>query len=276
MSELLEIEELRAGYGDAVVLDSLSLSVARGQSLAMLGRNGVGKTTLLETIMGNTRVMRGSIVFDGVRITRMPPYDRVMRGLGWVPQEREVFPSLTVEENLTVAARPGPWTSRRVYALFPRLQERARNYGNQLSGGEQQMLAIGRALMTNPKLLLLDEPMEGLAPIIVAELAAAIDAMSRQEGLPYIIVEQRPVIALSMSHAAVVLERGAVAYRGASVDLASDKELLVQLLGVSARRPRSSMECVGKARLGTIAEQSEPGFVSDLQSGDRWILSVAG
>ena len=276
MSELLEIEGLQAGYGDAVVLDNLSLSVAGGQGLAMLGRNGVGKTTLLETIMGNTRVMRGSIVFDGVRITHMPPYGRVMRGLGWVPQEREVFPSLTVDENLTVAARPGPWTVRRVYALFPRLQERARNYGNQLSGGEQQMLAIGRALMTNPKLLLLDEPMEGLAPIIVAELAAAIEAMSRQEGLPYIIVEQRPVIALSMSHTAVVLERGAVAYRGASADLASDKELLVQLLGVSAHRPRSSVERGRKERLASMAEQTDEGPGGELQLGDRWTVGVVG
>lgn len=277
MSELLEIEGLRAGYGNAVVLDDLSLSVANGQSLALLGRNGVGKTTLLETIMGNTRVMRGSIVFNGVRITDMPSFRRVRSGLGWVPQEREVFPSLTVDENLTVAARPGPWNLRRVHSLFPRLEERAGNYGNQLSGGEQQMLAIGRALMTNPKLLLLDEPMEGLAPIIVTELASAMKAMCQQEGLPSIIVEQRPIVALSMSRKAVVLECGVVAYCGESSELGSDKDLLIQLLGVSAgghRRARKEVlqDAVHQSSAASTEEPSHRG--AELER--RWAFRMAG
>lgn len=240
MSELLRLDRVRAGYGDAVILDELCISVPSATSLAILGRNGVGKTTLLETIMGNARVMHGSIRFSGTCITHVPPYARVRAGLGWVPQEREVFPSLTVTENLAVVARPGPWNISRVYALFPRLHERAGNYGNQLSGGEQQMLAIGRALMTNPKLLLLDEPMEGLAPIIVAELAAAVNAMCEQEGLPSIIVEQRPIIALSMSQQAIVIERGTVVHQGCSAELAENRELLGQLLGVGTRSHSSS------------------------------------
>jgi branched-chain amino acid transport system ATP-binding protein len=233
MPELLAFDQLSAGYGNAVVLDRLDFSLEQGQSLAILGRNGVGKTTLLETLMGNTRVMRGSIRWRGNDITRWPAHHRVRAGLGWVPQEREVFPSLTVEENLTVIARPGPWQLRRVYELFPRLLERRRNYGNQLSGGEQQMLAIGRALMTNPALLLLDEPMEGLAPIVVEELAAAIRKMAEAEGLASIVVEQHPILALDMTHQAIVLERGTVVYRGASADLAADPARIDRLLGVA-------------------------------------------
>ena len=183
MAEFLAFEGVSAGYGEAVVLDRLRFSLAEGRSLAILGRNGVGKSTLIETLMGNTRVMAGRVLWQGRDITRLPSHQRVRAGLGWVPQEREVFPSLTVEENLTVVARKGAWNLQRVYALFPRLRERRGNYGNQLSGGEQQMLAVGRALMTNPQLLLLDEPMEGLAPIIVEELAEAIRQMCAQEGL---------------------------------------------------------------------------------------------
>jgi branched-chain amino acid transport system ATP-binding protein len=232
MSELLAFDNVTAGYGNAVVLDRLSLSLRAGESLAILGRNGVGKTTTLETLMGNTRVKSGSLRWRGQDITRMAPHQRVRAGLGWVPQEREVFPSLTVEENLTVVARPGAWDLRRVYGLFPRLAERRANYGNQLSGGEQQMLAIGRALMTNPSLLLLDEPMEGLAPIIVEELAAAITQLCEREGLASIVVEQHPVLALQMTHQAVVLERGTVVHAGASDALAADHALLDKLLGV--------------------------------------------
>ena len=193
MPEMLAFDTLTAGYGNAVVLDRLSFSLDEGRSLAVLGRNGVGKTTLLETLMGHTRVTSGEIRWRGQDITRLAPHRRAGAGLGWVPQEREVFPSLTVEENLLVVARRGPWQLRRVYELFPRLRERRGNYGNQLSGGEQQMLAIGRALMTNPRLLLLDEPMEGLAPIIVEELARAIRALCEQiYAGPRAQVAQRP------------------------------------------------------------------------------------
>ena len=232
MAELLAFDNVVAGYGNAVVLHRLGFTLAEGQSLAVLGRNGVGKTTLLETLMGNTRVTQGAIRWCGEDITRWPAHRRVRTGLGWVPQEREVFPSLTVEENLTVVARPGPWDLQRVYGFFPRLRERRGNYGNQLSGGEQQMLAIGRALMTNPRLLLLDEPMEGLAPIIVEELAASIRRLCEGEGLASIVVEQHPVLALEMTHRAIVLERGTVVHAGPSAGLAADKGLLEGLLGV--------------------------------------------
>ncbi len=232
MSEMLVFDQVVAGYGNAVVLDRLGFSLKQGQSLAVLGRNGVGKTTLLETLMGNTRVMRGAIRWCGEDITRWASHRRVRAGLGWVPQEREVFPSLTVAENLTVVAQPGPWNLQRVYEFFPRLKERRANFGNQLSGGEQQMLAIGRALMTNPKLLLLDEPMEGLAPIIVEELALSIRRLCEREGLPSIVVEQHPVLALEMTHQAIVLERGTVVHAGSSHALANDAQLLDGLLGV--------------------------------------------
>lgn len=232
MADALVFDAVTAGYGNAVILDRLSLQLDAGQSLAILGRNGVGKTTLLETLMGNTRIMSGQIRWRGADITQMAPHRRVRAGLGWVPQEREVFPSLTVEENLSVVARPGPWHLKRVYQLFPRLEERRSNYGNQLSGGEQQMLAIGRALMTNPGLLLLDEPMEGLAPIIVEELARAISALCEEDGLPSIVVEQHPVLALAMTHQVIVLERGAVVHAGPSSELAADTTRLHKLLGV--------------------------------------------
>ena len=232
MAELLAFDNVVAGYGNAVVLHRLGFTLAEGQSLAVLGRNGVGKTTLLETLMGNTRVTQGAIRWCGEDITRWPAHRRVRTGLGWVPQEREVFPSLTVEENLSVVARPGPWDLQRVYGFFPRLRERRGNYGNQLSGGEQQMLAIGRALMTNPRLLLLDEPMEGLAPIIVEELAASIRRLCEGEGLASIVVEQHPVLALEMTHQAIVLERGTVVHAGTSAALAADAALLDGLLGV--------------------------------------------
>ncbi len=247
MSEMLAFDGVVAGYGNAVVLDRLSFSLAQGESLAVLGRNGVGKTTLLETLMGNTRVMRGAVRWQGVDITRWASHRRVGAGLGWVPQEREVFPSLTVEENLTVIARPGSWNLARVYTFFPRLRERRGNYGNQLSGGEQQMLAIGRALMTNPKLLLLDEPMEGLAPIIVEELANSIRRLCEQEGLASIVVEQHPVLALEMTHRAIVLERGTVVHAAPSADLADDPALLDGLLGVGITEGAEAAESAGGA-----------------------------
>lgn len=229
---LLVVEGLRAGYGDAVVVDGCSFSMEPGDALALLGRNGVGKTTLLVTLMGLTRVHGGGMRWLGRDLAKMRASDRARAGLGWVPQEREVFPSLTVEENLTVTALPGPWSLSRVYALFPRLAERRKNFGNQLSGGEQQMLAMGRALMLNPKLLLLDEPLEGLAPVIVDELCAAIAAMVASEGQGLILVEQHVQQALSLTHRAIVLERGQIVHAGASAGLLDDPHALDRWIGV--------------------------------------------
>ena len=231
---LLQLEHVRAGYGDAMVLDDLSFSLDAGDSLAVLGRNGVGKTTLLETLMGNTRLTAGRLFWQGRDIARLDACQRSRAGLGWVPQEREVFASLTVEENLTVVACRGPWTLDRVYGLFPRLRERRDNLGNELSGGEQQMLAVGRALMTNPRLLLLDEPMEGLAPIVVEELGAAIIALHTQEGMTTIVVEQHPVIALAMASTAIILDRGRIVHRSSSAELRASPEILDRWLNVAA------------------------------------------
>jgi branched-chain amino acid transport system ATP-binding protein len=228
---LLELKGVRAGYGDAVVLDDVSLSVPENGSLAVLGRNGVGKSTLLLTIMGMTKVSRGEVVFRGKSISSLAPHKRARLGLGWVAQEREIFPSLTVEENLTVAARPGPWDLAKVWSLFPRLQERKLNMGNQLSGGEQQMLAIARALMTNPALLLLDEPLEGLAPIIVEELASSLKRMLG-EGTAAVLVEQHTELGLSLTNDAIVIERGAIVHRARSADFARDAATLERYVGL--------------------------------------------
>ena len=229
---LLALDDLRAGYGDAVVLDGITLGVPEGRSLAVLGRNGVGKSTLLLTIMGFTRVGRGAVIWRGRDITRAPPHWRARNGLAWVAQEREIFPSLSVEENLLVAARPGRWDLEAVYRLFPRLNERRASRGNHLSGGEQQMLAIARALMTNPMLLLLDEPLEGLAPIIVEELTAAIRRMTADEGTAFILVEQHAELALSLTDEAIVLERGSIVHRARSQDLLKDEATLDRLIGL--------------------------------------------
>jgi len=229
---LLALEDVRAGYGPAVVLDGVSLTLPPRGSLAVLGRNGVGKSTLLLTIMGYTQVGRGRILWQGKDITREPPHRRALAGIGWVAQEREIFVSLTVEENLTVAARPGRWDLSAVYDLFPRLAERRRNLGNQLSGGEQQMLAIARALMTNPDLLLLDEPLEGLAPIVVEELAAAIRRMTGEGANAFILVEQHTDIALSLTDAALVIERGRIVHSGGSAQLLADHAALDRLVGL--------------------------------------------
>ena len=229
---LLALDGVRAGYGDAVVLDGITFEIPNGSSLALLGRNGVGKTTLLLTIMGFTRVSRGTIAWRGRDITRLAPHGRARDGLGWVAQEREIFPSLNVEENLTVAARPGRWTLEAVYNLFPRLKERRASGGNHLSGGEQQMLAIARALMTNPSLLLLDEPLEGLAPIIVEELTAAIRRMTTDEGTALILVEQHAEVALALTEEAIVLERGSIVHRARSHDLLQDQATLDRLIGL--------------------------------------------
>jgi branched-chain amino acid transport system ATP-binding protein len=237
---LLALRDLRAGYGLSIVLDGVSLEVAEGGSLAVLGRNGVGKTTLLATVMGCTSVGSGAILWRGRDITRMAPHRRARLGVGWVAQEREIFPSLTVEENLTVAARPGRWTLRTVYELFPRLAERRRNMGTLLSGGEQQMLAIARALMTNPALLLLDEPLEGLAPIIVEELASAIARMIAAEGTAVVLVEQHAEVALSLTRDVVVIERGVIVHRGSSDALKQDQAALDRLVGLDLRAGASA------------------------------------
>jgi branched-chain amino acid transport system ATP-binding protein len=229
---LLALDDLRAGYGDAVALDGIALGVPQRRSLAVLGRNGVGKSTLLLTIMGFTRVSRGAVIWRGRDITRAAPHWRARNGLGWVAQEREIFPSLSVEENLLVAARPGRWDLEAVYRLFPRLNERRASRGNHLSGGEQQMLAIARALMTNPMLLLLDEPLEGLAPIIVEELTAAIRRMTADEGTAFVLVEQHAEVALSLTDEAVVLERGSIVHRARSQDLLKDEATLDRLIGL--------------------------------------------
>jgi branched-chain amino acid transport system ATP-binding protein len=230
---LLALRHVRAGYGEAVVLDDVSLDVPVGGSLAVLGRNGVGKSTLLLTIMGYTAVSRGAVVWRGADITALASHRRARAGLGWVAQERDVFTSLTVEENLTVAARRGRWGLAAVYRLFPLLAERRRHLGHHLSGGEQQMLAIARALLTNPAMLLLDEPLEGLAPIIVEGLAGAIRRMTADEGTALVLVEQHAEIALSLTDAAVVLERGRVAHRARSADLLADRPTLERLIGLS-------------------------------------------
>jgi len=229
---LLVMKDVRAGYGEAVVLNNVSLEIADRGSLALLGRNGVGKSTLLLTIMGFTNITRGTILWKGQDITRTPPHKRARAGIGWVAQEREIFPTLSVEENLTVAARPGRWDLNAIFGLFPRIQERRKNMGNQLSGGEQQMLAVARALMTNPALLLLDEPTEGLAPIIVEELARAFRRMIADEGTAVILVEQHAEIALSLTENAVVLERGAIVHRARSNDLMKDSATLNRYIGL--------------------------------------------
>ena len=233
MTELLRVSDLSAGYGEAVVVQGVDLVVEAGRSLALLGRNGTGKTTLLNTLVGVTRRHGGRIALDGRDVTALRPHQRAAAGIGWVPQERNIFKSLTVEENLTAVARPGPWDLQRAYAMFPRLAERRQNMGNQLSGGEQQMLAVARALVLNPKLLLLDEPLEGLAPIIVEELLQSIARVVR-EGMSAIIVEQNPRHILPITNQAIVLDRGLVVHRGRSDELLADKALLDSWLSVKS------------------------------------------
>jgi len=225
MAELLRVENLVAGYGEARVLQGIDFALEDGRSLALLGRNGVGKTTLIDTLVGVTTRFSGKILIGGEDVAPLSPHARARRGIGWTPQERNIFRSLTVEENLTAVAAPGPWTVRRVYDLFPRLEERKTNGGRQLSGGEQQMLAIGRALMVNPRLLLLDEPTEGLAPIIVDELLAALRELAG-EGLSMIIVEQKPKKILPFTDHAIVLDRGLIAHDAPSAELLADPSRL--------------------------------------------------
>ena len=230
MADALRLEDVRAGYGETVVIEEIGFSLPERGSLAVLGRNGVGKTTLLATIMGHTTFHAGSIEYRGARIEKLPVYERNRLGVGLVPQTRDIFPSLSVEENLTVAARPGRWTLERVYDLFPRLADRRKHWGNQISGGEQQMLAIGRALMGNPALLLMDEPLEGLAPIIVEVLLQALQRLIREDSLAVILVEQHAKLALEVTQEALVLNRGRIAYSGPSAALLADPQRLTSLV----------------------------------------------
>jgi len=236
--EGLALDGVEAGYGETVVLEGISLTLPPGGTLAVLGRNGVGKTTLLATIMGHTLLRSGRISFAGSDISTLPPYRRARLGIGLVPQEREIFPSLTVEENLLVAEQPGPWSIARIYDLFPALASRRKNRGNHLSGGEQQMLAIGRALIGNPLLLLMDEPLEGLAPLIVDTVLAGLARIRREDQLSLLLVEQHASLALDFTEEAIVLDRGRIVFSGPSAELVAAPERIEALMGVAARGPQ--------------------------------------
>ena len=232
MAEALALRHVSAGYGDTVVLEDVSLALEAGESISVIGRNGVGKSTLLATVMGHTTLHRGEVLLGGASLARVPVFRRARSGLGFVPQEREIFPSLTVRENLAVGARPGPWTAERVFDLFPNLGARLSHAGSLLSGGEQQMLSIARALVTNPSVLLMDEPTEGLAPVIVEALAAVLARLSAEGALSIVLVEQNSRVALAFSARTVVMDKGRIVYDGASAALAADPERLAKLIGV--------------------------------------------
>ena len=234
-SEGLVLTNVRAGYGETVVIDDVSLSLAPGATLALLGRNGVGKTTLFSTIMGHTTMHGGSIRFNGEEISKLPPYRRALMGLALVPQEREIFKSLTVEENLIVAERAGRWSLQRVFDFFPSLARRRKNRGDQLSGGEQQMLAIGRALMGNPSFILMDEPMEGLAPVIVDAVLDGLERLKKEGDTALMLVEQHARLALDFAEDTIVLDRGRIVFSGPSRELAAAPEKMAALLGVAGR-----------------------------------------
>jgi branched-chain amino acid transport system ATP-binding protein len=233
VASALLLRHVTAGYGETVVLEDINLGLERGETLSIVGRNGVGKSTLLATVMGHTTLHHGELMLDGQRLDRVPVFRRARRGLGFVPQEREIFPSLSVRENLAVAARPGEWTLERVFELFPNLRARLANRGDQLSGGEQQMLSIARALLTNPTVLLMDEPTEGLAPVIVETLMAALLRLRQESALSIVLVEQKSHVALAFSPRTVVMDKGRIVYDGASAALRDDPERLSRLVGVA-------------------------------------------
>jgi branched-chain amino acid transport system ATP-binding protein len=232
VTSALDLRQVSAGYGETVVIEDIDVTLAPGECISVIGRNGVGKSTLLATVMGQTVLHAGDIILNGQSLTRLPSYRRALAGIGFVPQEREIFPSLTVRENLDVTARPGLWTLPRVFELFPRLQERLDNAGNQLSGGEQQMLSIARALLTNPTILLMDEPTEGLAPILVEALTAVLAKLQTQSGLSIILVEQNSRVALTFSPRTVILDKGRIVYDGESEPLRTDPDRLAKLIGI--------------------------------------------
>jgi branched-chain amino acid transport system ATP-binding protein len=232
MASALQLRGVSAGYGETVVIEDIDLNLAPGECISVIGRNGVGKTTLLSTVMGHTTLHVGEVKLDGHVLNGMPCFRRALAGIGFVPQEREIFPSLSVRENLDVAARPGPWTHARVFELFPRLAERLSNLGNQLSGGEQQMLSIARALLTNPTILLMDEPTEGLAPVLVEALSAVLARLSAESELSIVLVEQNSRVALNFSPRTVILDKGCIVYDGASEPLRADPDRLAQLIGI--------------------------------------------
>jgi branched-chain amino acid transport system ATP-binding protein len=232
VAEALALRHVSAGYGDTVVLEDVSFALEAGESISVIGRNGVGKSTLLATVMGHTTLHGGEVLLGGASLARVPVFRRARSGLGFVPQEREIFPSLTVRENLAVGARPGPWTAERVFDLFPNLGARLSHAGSLLSGGEQQMLSIARALVTNPSVLLMDEPTEGLAPVIVEALAAVLARLSAEGALSIVLVEQNSRVALAFSARTVVMDKGRIVYDGTSAALAADPERLAKLIGV--------------------------------------------
>ena len=233
MADALELQHVSAGYGETVVLEDITLTLAQGESLSVIGRNGVGKSTLLGTVMGHTTLHGGTILLAGRPLDRVPVFRRARQGIGFVPQEREIFPSLSVRENLEIAARPGPWTSERIFALFPNLAGRVSNMGYQLSGGEQQMLSIARALLTNPSVLLMDEPTEGLAPVIVEALSGVLARLQQEGTLSIVLVEQNSRVALSFSSRVAVMDKGRIVYDGPSATLRDDPDRLGQLIGVA-------------------------------------------
>jgi branched-chain amino acid transport system ATP-binding protein len=232
VASALQLRGVCAGYGETVVLEDVDLAIARGECISVIGRNGVGKTTLLATIMGHTTLHSGAVMLDGRSLNGVPCFRRALGGIGFVPQEREIFPSLSVRENLDVAARPGAWTQARVFELFPRLKERLDNMGNQLSGGEQQMLSIARALLTNPSILLMDEPTEGLAPVLVEALIAVLARLRGESALSIVLVEQNSRVALSFSPRTVILDKGRIVYDGESAPLSADPDRLAKLIGI--------------------------------------------
>jgi branched-chain amino acid transport system ATP-binding protein len=232
MASALELRRVSAGYGETVVIEDIDLKLAPGECISVIGRNGVGKTTLLATVMGHTTLHSGDVLLDGQKLNGVPSYRRALAGIGFVPQEREIFPSLTVRENLDVAARPGQWTLPRVFELFPKLKERLGNMGNQLSGGEQQMLSIARALPTNPSIVLMDEPTEGLAPVLVEALTAVLARLRAESALSMILVEQNSRVALTFSARTVILDKGRIVYDGESEPLRADPDRLAKLIGI--------------------------------------------
>ena len=232
MARALELLHVSAGYGETVVIEDIDLTLAPGECISVIGRNGVGKTTLLTTVMGHNTLHSGNVMLDGQRLNDVPSYRRALAGIGFVPQEREIFRSLSVCENLTVGARPGHWTLARVFELFPRLKERLNNMGNQLSGGEQQMLSIARALLTNPSVLLMDEPTEGLAPVLVEALTEVLSRLRAESALSIILVEQNSRVALAFSPRTVILDKGRIVYDGESEPLRADPERLAKLIGI--------------------------------------------